>query len=62
MAVLKLLSVLLLSNKKPTAILNVPVVTLKRAACPSGVLLPEQAPSGGGEDRLGDCRQREAGK
>jgi hypothetical protein len=26
------------------------------------VLLPEQAPSGGGEDRLGDCRQREAGK
>ena len=40
MAVLKLLSVLLKSEKIPTAVLNVPVVRLESAEAPSAVLPP----------------------
>jgi hypothetical protein len=44
--VLKLASVLLRSESNPTAVLNVPVVRLKRALQPSAVFPPGKHPSG----------------
>ena len=48
LAVLKLPVLSTLSEKKPTAVLYVPLVRLNRAFCPSAVLPPGYPPSGGG--------------
>ena len=55
-------STLLLSENQPTAVLLVPVLTLrlKRAFWPSAVLPPGYPPSGGWNDGLRYWRKRES--